>query len=237
MHGSATSARAALLTSGGSTIGTLSTQGPSASSDADSGGVNVWANWTLNAGQTQIDASSLRWLQLASFSIPVPGFPNRPFIDPQSGQILGGTVTADNLPWYDITGDSKTGLSLTGGGLGSWFGDGPFAQWSLGPLTFTADTLVVAVTDLAAKQARILGGVEWAYSIGSIAGVNQVSVTGPIDLANSQPMRDAFNTQLAVDFPGWSLIVPEPATCVLLLSAGLVLVRRLRWHAYWSLRR
>jgi hypothetical protein len=213
-------ATAGVLTLGGTTIGNLVIEGPFVQSDAFTGGVNFWAHWSLAPGQTTVDEANLRWLQLASFSKHVPGFPDRPFIDPRSDQNLG-SVLADSEPWYDITGGAKNTLSLTGGGDDPWMGDGPFAQWAFAPLTFTADTLVVLITDLAAKQARVLGGVHWGYTINSIAGVNEVLPTGVTDLSNTAAVRGAFNAQLALDFPGWTLIVPEPSGLVLAMLAAL----------------
>lgn len=208
---------AAPLTIGGNNIGSIQISGPIAVSSEYNGGANFWANWQLDGGQNQVAEADLRWLQLAQFSKQVNGFPNRPFIDPRSNQSLGDS-TADSLPWYDISGDTKAGLAVTGGGDDSWFGDGPYAQWEFAPLTFSVSTLVVSIVDEAAKQARILGGVAWGYSVSNIGG-NHVTLINPTDLANTQAVRDAFNTQLALDFPGWSLVVPEPSTWALLLCA------------------
>jgi hypothetical protein len=217
------SAYGAVLSLNGANVGTIATEGPSATSTAASGGVNFWAHWQLDSGQGVVNAGDLRWLQLASFSKAVPGFPNpnRPFIDPRSGTLLGG-VTADDEPWYDITGATKATLSLTGGGDDPWMGDGPYASWTLGPLTFTADTLVVVVTDWTAKQARVLGGVHWGYSI-TDATLKQVTPIAVIELTDSKALRDAFNTALALDFNGWTLVVPEPASTVLIISGVVVL--------------
>lgn len=210
-------AQAAPLTLGGVTIGTLQTEGPIATSNAVTGGANFWANWDLLPGQTAVEESDLRWLQLAHFSVPIGGFPDRPFIDPRNGTNLG-VVDADAEPWYDITGPSKAELSLSGGGDDQWIGDGPYAGWGFAPMTFSVSTLLVQVTDWDAKQARILGGLSWGYSL-STAGGNQVSLLPLAELANTVGVRDAFNTQLAVDFPGWSLIVPEPTGAILAATA------------------
>lgn len=225
-------ARAASLTWGSQTIGSIHTEGPFVSNTASTGGVNLWAQWQLDSEQSLVNESDLRWLQVASFSTEVPGFPspNRPFIDPRDGTSFGGGNFADDQPWYDITGHTKATLSLAGGGDDAWMGDGPFASWSLGPLTFLADTLVVVVTDWDAKQARILGGFQWGYSIGA-PGLNQTTPISVSEFTDLAPVRDYFNTYLAIDFPGWTVVVPEPASALLCIAALLAI------SAYHGLRR
>jgi hypothetical protein len=213
---------ASLSINGGAAFGSITTVGPNAFSNASVGGVNFWANYTLDGGQTQVVPADLRWLQLVTFSKAVTGFPNRPFIDPRQGQAIGGGNTGDNQPWYDITGNTQAGISASGRGVGTWMGDGPQAPWTAAPLTFTADTLVVTILDATNKVAEILGGVEWGYSITSPAGTNTVTPAGPTDLTVNIALRDAFNTQLANDFNGWTVIVPEPTTQMLLIAAMAV---------------
>lgn len=203
-------------------VGTVTADGPYDVSDAFTASVNFWTNWSLDPGQSLVAESNLRWLQLAEFSKPMGGFPNRPFIDPRGGQPLGGTV-GDALPWYDISGPTKSELSLTGAGDDSWSGDGPFVDWSLAPVTFSVDTLVVMISDLAAKEARVLGGFHWGYSA-TTAGGNKLTVIGPTEVGDTQAIRDAFNAGLAVDFPGWTLVVPEPSAYALAIAGAALIV-------------
>ncbi len=221
-------ADAAALSVNGTSVGSITAIGPQTVSTAVSGGVNFWAAWDFDSGQSLVDPGDVRWLQLASFSQDVDGFPDRPFIDPLALDGFAGS-DFDALPWYDITGPTQASVTLNGGGDDAWMGDGPYAAWSLGPVTFSVDTLVVRITDAIAKQARVMGGIHWGYSI---TGVDSklVSAIGVTDLSDSAALRDAFNTALAIDFPGWTLVVPEPQTLVLALSAGM-------WVAIWTFRR
>ncbi len=191
--------------------------------------MNFWANWSLLPG-SGVDASELRWLQRVTFSKAVPGVPNpnRAFIDPRSGQPLGSLPEgADALPWYDISGLSQASLSLEGGGDDPWTGDGPYAPLNLAPLTFTAETLVVAI-DAIATNAVILGGVRWGYALGGSGGSTAMAF-GPVGLADSAELRGDFNAALESDFPEWSLVaVPEPGTLVLALFGLLTLCRAAR---------
>lgn len=203
---------AGTLAWGGTSVGTLTTQGPFAAPNDFVGGVNFWAYWSLDPLQTKVDAADLRWLQLATFSkavgSPYPN-PTRPFIDPLSTQALGSRQ-ADTLPWYDITGLTKGTIAASGGGDDAWMGDGPFAPWGIAPLTFSVQTFVVALLGADSKQARILGGVGWGYTIDTTSG-NQVTPLGVTDLSDTPEIRAAVNAALALDFPGWSVVVPEPA--------------------------
>lgn len=219
--------QAGSLTFDGVTVGTLNTQGPFVNQDGFQGGVSIWANWTLDPLQTLVDSSNLRWLQVVVYSedvgSPYPE-PMRPFIDPLSYQSLG-LQKADNLPWYDISGPTKGALAVTGRGIGPWTGDGPYAPWGFAPMTFLAETFVVAITDEANKQARLLGGVAWGYSLDSPSGKN-TTVIGPSELGNTAESRAYVNGALALDFPGWIVTVPEPSSVALLLW-GVVVVATL----------
>jgi hypothetical protein len=222
-------ARASALTIplelGPATIGALTTIGPNlANTPGGTGGVNFWASWSLLPG-SNVAASELRWLQRVTFSKAVPGFPNRAFIDPRVGQPLGSLPSgADALPWYDISGSSQGSLSLEGGGDDPWMGDGPFAPLSFAPLSFTAETLVVAI-DAIETSAVILGGIRWGYALGGEDGSNATAF-GPTGLTDSDELRRDFNVALASDFPDWSLVaVPEPGTLALVLVGMLTLCR------------
>jgi len=210
--------QAGSLTFDGVTVGTLTTQGPFVNQDGFQGGVSIWANWTLDPLQTLVDSSKLRWLQMVTYSkavgSPYPD-PMRPFIDPLSYQSLG-LQKADNLPWYDISGATKGSLAVTGRGIGPWTGDGPFAPWGFAPMTFLAETFVVAITDEANKQARLLGGVAWGYSLDSPSGKN-TTVISATELGNTADVRSYVNAALALDFPGWIVTVPEPSSVAMLL--------------------
>jgi hypothetical protein len=206
------------LTFDGVTIGTLTAQGPIVNQDTFQGGVSLWANWTLDPLQTQVNAANLRWLQVVVYSqdvgSPYPE-PMRPFIDPLPYQSLG-LQKADNLPWYDISGATKGSLAVTGRGIGPWMGDGPFAPWGYAPLTFLAETFVVAITDEANKQARLLGGIAWGYSLDSPSGKNTTAISAS-ELGNTADVRAYVNAALSLDFPGWIVTVPEPSSAALLL--------------------
>ena len=223
-------ARAGALAWGDISVGTLTTQGPFAAPDDFAGGVNFWAYWSLDPLQTKVDAADLRWLQLASFSkvvgSPYPN-PMRPFIDPLSTQSLGSRQ-ADALPWYDITGLTKGTIAVYGGGDDAWMGDGPFAPWGMAPLTFSVQTFVVALTGAGSNQARILGGVGWGYTLDTASG-NKVTSLGVTDLSDTPQNRDALNAALALDFPGWSVVVPEPGG-VLSPSIAVAMLAIVGWR-------
>lgn len=208
-----------LSINGGAPFGTITTTGPNMFSNGTVGGVSFWANYTLNGGQTTVNPANLRWLQLVTFSKNVNGFPNRPFIDPVNGQNIGGGNTGDNLPWYDITGNTMAGVSAAGRGVGTWMGDGPQAPWTLAPLTFTAETVVVQIIDAPSHVAEILGGDQWGYGITSPGGVNTVTPIAASALTVNQNLINQFNTGLTNDFNGWSVIIPEPSTITLALIA------------------
>lgn len=215
--------QAGSLTFDGVAIGTLSTQGPYVSQDGFQGGVSFWANWTLDPLQTSVEASNLRWLQVVTYSIdvgsPYPE-PMRPFIDPLPYQSLG-LQKADHEPWYDISGPTKGALAVTGRGIDPWTGDGPSAPWGLAPLTFLAKTFVVAITDEANKQARILGGVAWGYSLDSPWSKN-TTVISPTELENTADVRAYVNAALALDYPGWIVTIPEPSSVAMLQLGAVV---------------
>lgn len=199
----------------GEVVGVLSTEGPwVAAAPSESAGVNFWASRSLAEGASPFTEGNLRWLQRSSFSKPVVGFPDRPFIDPRAAQPLGG-VLADGLPWYDISGPGRNALSLTGGGDDAWVGDGPYAPRALAPLEFVSETLVVAV-DALRQEAWLLGGVRWGYALTALGA----APIGPEAVSDDAGWRSAVNEALAADFPGWQL-VPEP-DAALLVGAGLL---------------
>lgn len=201
-------------------VGTLSTEGPNLAAVGGSvGGVNFWATRALHPGNGRVEESDLRWLQRVTFSKAVEGFPspNRAFIDPRTGQGIGGGVSGDAEPWYDVSGPSRNTLSLRGGGDDAWVGDGPAAPLALAPLAFTAETLVVAI-DALSRRALVLGGVRWGFVIGPTGAT---AVAAEV-LADGPDLRADFDAALALDFPGWRL-VPEPGGAAL-VAIGLAIL-------------
>ncbi|MGD9647601.1 MAG: hypothetical protein AB7U73_17945 [Pirellulales bacterium] len=213
-------AGASTLALGATSVGTLAAEGPFPAPNDFVAGVNFWASWSLDPLQTAVDPSALRWLQIASYSKPIGSpypDPMRPFVDPLSTQFLGSRP-ADAEPWYDISGATKASLAIDGGGNDAWMGDGPFAPWGAAPLTFSVETFVVAITDIGAKQARILGGVGWGYSLDTSSG-QEIIPHGVVELQDTASLRDAVNAALAIDYPGWMVVVPEPGSLLLLAMA------------------
>jgi hypothetical protein len=184
-------------------------------SDANQGGLNFIIHYSLNgnfANQNCCDQGNLRWLQLVTFNPNQPGFPNGQFVDPTPGQNIGGGQTGDMLPWYDITSNS---LDFSVGnrqfGKGPYLGDGPFASWASGSLSFTVDTLLVCILSNDATKFAVLGGVHWGYS--NDAPNKITTIMALKQLSDSQVLDDAINTALGkVDkFKGFTAVLGTTA--------------------------
>lgn len=223
---------AGTLSLGGTQVGSLTTQGPAVRQDAFQGGLNFWANWSLSPQQSLVNPDNLRWLQLTRFSravgTPYPD-PPRPFVDPLSNQKIG-VQTTDSLPWYDVTGPTQASVAVQGRGLGAWLGDAPSAPWNLAPIEFIADSLVILITDADAKRIRILGGVRWGYALDSPTGKHTTAMA-LTELGDTAELRAATNTALALDYPGWTVVIPEPASFMLWAMGGLAVLCLASWKS------
>ncbi|MGH7215570.1 MAG: hypothetical protein ACREIT_12460 [Tepidisphaeraceae bacterium] len=169
-------------------------------------GLTFIAHFTLSdafAMQDCCKASDLRWLQRAITSKALPGFPNTDFIDPQQGrQITSGGLLADGLPFNDATfpslANANNNTNRRQNGSGSHIKDQPFNLVSEAPFEFTGQSLLVCMEEN--MMLGILGGVEWGFTVNA-QGV--VTPKAPSNLADGAALRDAFNKDLARDFPGW----------------------------------
>jgi hypothetical protein len=210
-------------------------------SDATTGGVDIIAHYTLDAGFSDFaddfTEGDLRWLQLVTTSkdSSFTPTPNRPFIDPRSDQPGG----FDDLPWYDPT---FTTLANAQANTNRQFGSGPYyldtprALLSRGPYTFTAQTLLVVEEG---QRIGVLGGFQWGFTIGA----DRTTVT-PLDislLTDSPSLLEQVNAALGLDFPGYTLeglgqlfpgpdvtppipTVPEPSSVILVAVGAACLV-------------
>jgi hypothetical protein len=226
---------------------------------ADLSGVTITAHYNIpdpTALSDCCDPSDLRWMQLVTSSTGT-GFtptPNRPFIDPRQGQNIGAGV-GDNLPYYDVTYPDNT-LTGINNGVGPYIYDMPAVLNMRAvpgtPYTFVADSVLVCIYDSATNpvQLIILGGFQWGFTITATnnvpgPGVTYQSTPMPIMQLGNNALRGAFNTALAVDFPGYTvvnsagtpcedcvfLLTPEPASSwliLLALPALIILARRRR---------
>src|SRR5438067_12176568 len=90
-------------------VGSITVDQNTTKNDGTIGGSDFIAHFNLNAAfdtQTCCAKSDLHWIQLVTTSKKIPGNfpdPNRPFIDPRSGQNIGGGQTGNGTPFYDIT--------------------------------------------------------------------------------------------------------------------------------------
>jgi len=219
-------------------------------------GVTITAHYSVSDAVGLMNCcstSNLRWLQLVTSSTTT-GFtptPNRPFIDPRSGQSIGAG-TGDALPWYDPTYPDAT-LTGLNNGAGPWIYDQPRVNNNRATpgvdYTFVAQSLLVCLYDDASnpKKITILGGFQWGFSITDQGGVPTYSTAAmPVTaLSDGAGIRTALNTALGLDFPGYnvvscvgttcqdvtfSLVIPEPSSWVLMaggiLALGLSRIRR-----------
>jgi hypothetical protein len=230
---------------GAQNVGTIFIDRYQAFSGGGLGGVDLRAHFTLNANfpnQDCCQAGDIRWIQRITSSAAT-GFtpnPNRPFIDPRQGQNIGGANVGDALPFYDVTyanqNDANNDNNRLANGSGSVLHDSPRVLLARGPYTFFAQTLLVCME--AGMQLGILGGFSWGFTIGAAPG-NAVTPTPIAALADGAALRNDFNTALAADFPGWSIVAantlwpvttvptvnvaPEPSS-VVTLATGLVML-------------
>jgi hypothetical protein len=194
--------------------------------------------------------SDLHWLQLAipmphKDGPPIPGHPDRPFIDPENNPKLdiGGGNHPDDLPFYDNTYAKKGDIGdkdKINRGAGPYLIDTPYIP-KVGPMNrvvwpagATYDTVVVCVHGM---QMAILGGVEWGFHIDKDEGRPTYTdyVMPPMQLNDSADLEKKFNTALAQDYPGWNVVprsvlcdgpptsltlVPEPSSLEIVLAAG-----------------
>jgi hypothetical protein len=168
--------------------------------------------------------------------------PNRPFIDPLAG---GGF---DHLPWYDATfanlADAQNNVNRLFG-AGPYYADAPVANLTRGFFSFDAQTLVVGVhNDLEGAHVSILGGFGWGFTIG--ADKKTVTLNGIVPLYDTDPLRQAFQTALNLDFSGYLMtptfqecpedpaltLAPVPSS-ITLLAVGLLSIfpAYRRWRA------
>lgn len=181
-------------------------------------GVEITAHFTLNAAFNDQDCcreEDLRWIQRVSttrrtgFSPPPEDqVPPRPFIDPRQGQNIGGGMMGDNLPFYDVTYAmdpvTNPATPLIQNGSGRFIYDKPALNAPTSrPNTFVAETLLVCLKPGTMMMA-ILGGFKWGFDINADGSVVTPHPTMP--LSDTMAIRDAFNTALGLDFPGWSII-------------------------------
>lgn len=180
-------------------------------------GVEITAHFTLNAAFNDQDccrAEDLRWIQRVrttrrtGFSPPpADEVPPRPFIDPRMGQNIGDGV-GDGLPFYDVTYamDPVTNPATPrlGNGSGRFIYDNPALNAPTSrPNSFFAETLLVCLKPDTMMMA-ILGGFSWGFDINEDGSM--VTPHPTMALSDTMAIRDAFNTALGHDFPGWSII-------------------------------
>jgi hypothetical protein len=168
------------------------------------------------------------------------------------GQDLGGAGVGDGLPFYDITynsvADRNTPANEVHNGSGPLYNDSPRVLLTRGPYSFMAETLLVCIEP--DMMLGILGGVKWGFDIA--ADMTTVTPHAMMALGDTMAIRDAFNTALALDFPGWTikpsttlwpdeqpqvgLTVPETRSASLLLMAMTIYcvhpTRRLGQRSY-----
>jgi hypothetical protein len=233
------------------TIDTYTSDQPDNTSAGQSGAtITAHYNISNNAALTACcDPANLRWLQLVTSSTAT-GFtptPNRPFIDPRTGQNIGSGV-GDGLPWYDVTYPDNT-LTTINNGLGPYIYDQPRVNNTRAVVgtdySFLAQTLLVCLYDNASdpKKLTILGGFQWGFTItnnGGAPATYTTSIMAARALADAAAIRTAFNTALTADFPGYQVVtctgtncenvtftfVPEPSTWLLLCSGIVFLIVR-----------
>lgn len=196
-------------------------------------GVEITAHFTTNAAfndQTCCRAEDLRWIQRVSttrrtgFSPPpADQVPPRPFIDPRNGQDIGGGTMGDNLPFYDVTYAmdpvTNPATPLVQNGSGRFIYDKPQLNAATSrPNTFCAETLLVCLKPGTMMMA-ILGGFSWGFDIN--ADGSTVTPKATMALSDTMATRDAFNTALGLDFPGWSIISGADAWPDLAMPLGV----------------
>jgi len=177
------------------------------------GGVEIVLHYEIDGDLGPCcDSGDLRWIQLVTSSTET-GFtpdPNRPFIDPREGQNIGGG-NGNNTPFYDATYTDTTYATQKTDGSGSVLYDKPAVNLTRAtpeaPYSFEAMSLLVCVNE--DQTMTILAGLEWGFYFDD---QGTVSLKTANQLGDTAGVRDAFNTALALDFPGWS-IVERPEDC------------------------
>ena len=243
------------------TVNTFTQVGPA----GGAGGVNAIATENVNLGGTCLAGATLHWIQMVTVTTPygagglgLAGFsPNGTFIDPISGQPIGGGQTGNATPFYDITVNNANQFGNPANwlrdGTGAVWGDRPFLNFGLlnggnTPWTFTAQTLLVATTAAAPNTLLMLGGFQWGYTLN--INPNAVMLNNPTALTWGNINRATWQATLNQDFgPAGTFtfaqavcpessggvltvaLVPEPSAIVMALigiPSAIVLTSRFR---------
>ena len=235
------------------TIGTITVDQYSAiqlgNGAAGLSGVSVTAHYTVSdPAALSAYPEGVQWIQVVSSSEQT-GFtpePNRPFIDPRTGQSFGEGF-GDGETGYDAT-YTDGRLLVSNRGRGPYLFDAPAVlnqRAASDAYEFVAHTLLVtAPTGSGLRTLSVLGGFRWGFTVVRRSNTRYSVERAPLlPVYDDEPVLDLFNDALAIDFPGHELVgcsgqscvnnhltlVPEPSTTpmlVLALSVFALLTRR-----------